>query len=278
MKLVYSIQTGLKNNMINFIYGMVIGSSMLIPGISGGTTAIIIGIYDRLIIAVSGLIKKPKQNIPFLLTVLSGGAAGALLFSGAALKIMSVFPTASMFFFIGAIIGSIPLLIKRSGIGKKNLYNALFALTGTSAAVILFFMPDSASQRDSGPIMLMLSGMIIATALVLPGISTSHILLVLGMYESVLSSIRSGDISYLAFIAAGAFAGIIITVKITEKALNRFPCQTYMIIIGFVISSVYDLIPRSINNGYIPVYILLCAAGAILTFTVSFSSCRADHQ
>lgn len=251
----------------DILYGAVIGSSMLIPGVSGGTTAIILGIYDRLISAVSNITKEPKKQLPFLGLVALGGIAGAVLFSGAVLSITETFPVESMHFFIGAILGSIPLLVKKSGITVSNLYNIVFALIGIFAVFGIRLLPQGSS--GSGWFMLIISGMVIAAAMVLPGISTSHILLVLGMYESVWGGLRSIDIDYLFPIGIGGIIGTLLTAKLTDKAMECFPCQTYMVIIGFVMTSVYDIFPHDTELSRLPVCILLCAAGFAAVLGIS---------
>ncbi|MBR2177459.1 MAG: DUF368 domain-containing protein [Clostridia bacterium] len=252
-------RSGLKL-MKNTVFGVIIGASMLVPGLSGGTTAIILGIYDRLISAVSGIFTNFRKNMIFLGSVAIGGATGVFLFSGAVLKLTELFPVQTMYFFIGAILGGIPLLLKKSGITPKRLYNMIFALLGCAAAAAVSALPVGTNE-SGGALMLILSGMVIAVAMVLPGISTSHILLVLGMYESVWGAVRELRLGYLSLLAAGGAAGTILTAKLTDICMKKFPCQTYMIIIGFVMTSVYDIFPSGVSTSQIPVCILLCTAG-----------------
>ena len=91
----------MKNIIKNLLSGMIIGSSMLIPGVSGGTTAIIIGIYDRLIKAVSDILKDLKKNISFLVQVAVGGIIGILLFSKAVLFLTEQYNFPMMYFLSG---------------------------------------------------------------------------------------------------------------------------------------------------------------------------------
>ena len=261
----------------NFIYGTVIGASMLIPGVSGGTTAIILGIYDRLITAVSDIFHKPKKSITLLLPVACGGAVGAALFSGAVLILIESFYSQSMFFFIGAILGCIPFLVKKSGITLSTLYHAVFALIGTILVITLRFLPESA-KTESGGMMLIVCGFIIAVAMVLPGISTSHILLVLGMYETVWGGLHNMDICFLALLGLGGVAGTLLTAKAADKAMQKFPCQTYMMIIGFVMTSVYDIYPQNIEVSQLPLNILLCAAGFLIVLFVSSFAAKRDLE
>ena len=105
--------------------------------------------------------------------------------------------------------------------------------------------------------------------MVLPGISTSHLLLMLGMYESVWGCLKDPDILFLLPLAVGGAAGTILTARITDMSLKKFPCQTYMVITGFVMSSVYDLFPESIDISAVPVYIFLCASGFLSVYFIT---------
>ena len=252
---------------INILYGAVIGASMLIPGVSGGTMAIILGIYDRLISSVSNIIKKPKENLPFLAFVFLGGLSGILLFSQAALKIIAAHTEACMFFFIGTICGSVPLLVKKSGIKITNMYNVIFSLIGIIAVFGIRLIPQS-SLSNGGP-MLIICGVVIAAAMVLPGISTSHVLLILGLYDSFWGGFKEGNADFFLLIGIGGIIGTLLTAKLTDIAEKRFPCQTYMVIIGFIMTSVYDIFPRNIQNGHWYVYLIFCAVGFAAAYMLS---------
>lgn len=252
---------------IDILYGAVIGSSMLIPGVSGGTMAIILGIYDRLISAVSGITKRPKENLPFLAFVFLGGLFGILLFSRAVLGMIEAYNRECMFFFIGTILGSIPLLVRKSGIKVSNMYNMVFSLIGIIAVFGIRLIPPADSSI--GGFMLIICGIIISVAMVLPGISTSHILLILGMYESFWGGLSGGNIDFFLLLGIGGIIGTLLTAKLTDIAEKRFPCQTYMVIIGFIMTSVYDIFPQNIPTSHLPIYIILCALGFAAAYIIS---------
>lgn len=257
-----------KSAVKSFLFGGIIGSSMLIPGVSGGTMAIILGIYDRLITAVSRIFKEPKQSLVFLGVTAAGGVMGILLFSRLMLLVVEQYPVFSMFFFIGAILGGIPMLVKKSGIMQEKPWYMLFALAGIGALFLMRLLPEGNSM-ESSPIMLMCCGIIIAAALVLPGISTSHILLILGMYEIVWGGLQNAELSFGIFLGIGMLIGVFLTAKLTEHAMKQYPCQTYMVMIGFVMTSVYDIFPKNFQWEYLPVGLLLLAGGFALVFRVS---------
>ena len=254
----------------NALCGLVIGSSMLVPGVSGGTTAIMLGIYDRLLSAVSNIFHEFRKNILFLLEVAVGGIIGVLLFSEIILWLVEKWYMPMMYFFIGAIAGSIPVLLKKSKITLKTSYNIIYALIGAGMVFAVGFLPKSrltvVPSDFKGALMLILCGVIIAVALVLPGISTSHILLVLGMYEAVWGSFKNMNIYYIFLLGIGVILGTLLTAKITDKAMKCFPCQTFMAIVGFVLVSVFDIFP-GVPTG---IDIVFCTIMAAVGFTAVF--------
>ena len=125
----------------------------------------------------------------------------------------------------------------------------------------------------NGALMLILSGIIIAVALVLPGISTSHILLVLGMYEAVWGSFGSRNFYYLILLGIGVIIGTLLTTKAIDKAMTKFPQQTFMIIVGFVMASVYDIFPGVPEGADIFYCAVLAALGfSAVLFITKFGS------
>ena len=245
----------MKTALKNIFYGTVIGSSMLIAGVSGGTTAIILGIYDRLINAVSDIFKNFKENAVFLFEVAVGGITGILLFSRGLLWLTNTFHFPMTYFFMGAILGSIPLMVKKSNIGMSDIYNVSFALLGILPALLIKAVPDGIFSQD--PIMLFVCGMIVAVALILPGISTSHILLVFGIYETALQAVSEMNVIYILLLGGGVLAGTLIFTKALGKLMQKFPSQTFMTITGFVMASVYDIFPGIPPTAQIPICIIL---------------------
>lgn len=254
----------------NFCGGAVIGGSMLVPGVSGGTSAIIIGIYDKLVKAVSELFSDFKRNALFLLIVAAGGGMGAILFSGVILNIVSRFYVPSMYFFVGAILGSVPLMIRKADISMKNIGCVLFAAVGAAAAIGVGLLPNFASVSEGSMLfeimMQILCGIMIAIALILPGISTSHMLLVLGMYEPILNAVKNVDILSILPVCIGILAGLFACTKILGTAMKRFPSQTFMMITGFVFVSVYDIFPGAAANWEMVLCIILSLLGFFAVF------------
>lgn len=231
----------------DMINGLIIGVSMLIPGVSGGTVALICGIYYKLIAAVDTFFEKPKENFKFLLSVAMGGIIGILVFSKLILLTYNTYKTPMVYLFMGAVLGSIPLLIKSAGVKKIDLKTITYPLLGIAIVLLLECLPKDLFIINADGlaeyIVIFLIGIVLATALVLPGISFSYMLLILGLYEQTLGAIETVNIVFLFAMGTGVLLGIFLTAKIIRIILRKYPKQTYLVIIGFVIASIKDVFP-----------------------------------
>lgn len=246
------------------IKGFVIGASMLVPGVSGGTMAIILGVYDELIHAVSALRQNLRENALLLGTYVVSALVGILLLSGPMLAAVTRWNKPMMFLFLGAIIGSIPPLYRRVRVSRIRPVNMLVALFGAVLGISTTLLPGgiftpSQSVSLSSFLLLLAAGVIIAIALVLPGISASYILLMMGMYDLTLTAIKELNSFYLIPVVIGALGGTYFTAGILERQMQRHPQFTYMLIIGFMLGSLVEVFP-GLPVGIESVYCLLTFA------------------
>lgn len=232
----------------NVIKGMCVGGSMLIPGVSGGSMAMILGIYNELISAVSSFFKNKRNNIALLGTFGVGGIVGILLFAKPLLYLTDTYTFPMMYFFMGAVLGSIPMIYKQAEIKKISIRSVLYILVGFIIISLISFIPKELFDVDLSTgimdyLLLVIAGVVSAVALVLPGISTSYMLLVLGMYEETMKAIDEFYLPYLIPLGIGLFIGIVFTTKILEKAMTSYSEAAYLIILGFVVGSVIQVFP-----------------------------------
>ena len=249
------------------IKGFIIGSSMAVPGVSGGTMAIVLGIYDRLLSAISGIRKDFKNNAWFLIRFGLGAAIGLVLFYELIGHLLEIFPIPVSALFFGAVIGGIPTLmgkIKPENVTAKFCVSSL--LWGILGIVIVLgvanilevlkwfgmIQPDvtslvstTGSITFANILLWIVTGFVISIALVLPGISTSHMLIILGI-----TSIVSMPLPALAIIGVSLLVGIFAITKPLEWAMNRFTRPTYCVIIGFVLGSLWDIFEEHIIPGF----------------------------
>ena len=232
---------------------MLIGSTMLIPGVSGGSMAIILGIYDRLVAAVSSFTKNIKENITFLLVFVLSAGVGMFLLAKPILVLWEMYPKAMGFFFMGAVAGGVPAIYKEAGIEKIKWKDLAYVLLGLLlvAAKSLAGTEEvrGAASGQLSAMYLFLTGILTAAALVLPGISVSFLLLFLGLYNELMRAISELDIMFLLPIGLGVLLGVVLVTKALETAMRKYPRVTYLTILGFVIGSLAEVFP-GIPLGY----------------------------
>ncbi|WP_160675808.1 DUF368 domain-containing protein [Clostridium sp. C8-1-8] len=235
--------------MSSILKGVFIGIATLVPGVSGGTMAIILGIYDDLIHAIGSFFTDWKKHSLFLFQVGLGGLLGIGLLSKLLESIIDRYPTMMQYLFIGIIIGGLPVLYNKSNIkAKKSKSDFLFLILGFAMVLLLGSDPNTVSTMASGKetsnlLFLFIAGIVIAIALILPGISASFILLTLGLYEITLKAINTQNITFLLPIGLGILVGTLASTKVIEKFLDKHPSKAYMLIIGFVLGSLIAVFP-----------------------------------
>lgn len=273
---------------INTIYtiasGAWIGGTMTVPGVSGGSMAMILGVYDRLIGSVNGIFHKERrrESLLFLLKFLLGAVAGLFLFSRLITFLLEneacAFPT--RFFFLGAVVGGAPMIFRSAGVKRVSAAVFLYLIIGIAAALLISLIPSGLFEIGGegflsvllGILIQLVGGLVIAVALVLPGISVSQMLLVLGIYEPLTEAVSSLDfMALLSFIplVIGTLAGIFLTTGILERAMGRHPMGTYLLIFGFILGSLPELFPGLPAGWEIPLCILTAAAGFCAIFWIS---------
>jgi putative membrane protein len=261
-------------HIIRIIKGFFIGVATLVPGASGGTMAIILGIYDDIIAGISEFFKNWKKNFILLAEVAVGGLLGILILSYLFEGIIDKYEFEMKYLFMGAIIGGLPTLIKKAKETQKiKPTNYIYLVIGFVLTLVMVLEPDAivnltASKDLLGYLFLFIAGFIIAVALVLPGISGSFMLLALGLYDKTLNAINNRVVEFLIPLALGIIVGTLLSSKVIDKCLHKYPTSTYMLIIGFVLGSIVILFPGLPSKiewvtaplmliiGFLPMYIL----------------------
>lgn len=259
---------------------------MTVPGVSGGTMAILLGIYDRLIGAVSGLVpKKNKElgnliydwrtvrlSIFFLMAFLLGAGIGMLAFAKVISGLLEQ-PLAGgyvRFFFLGAVAGGIPLILSSAKVKKFSVRLILLPVIGAGLVYGLTFLPEemfslSATGGIGAFLLKLFGGVILAIALVLPGVSASQMLYTLGIYEELLDCIGAFRVLPLMPLAIGTVLGILLITKTLDTLMTKYPRQTFLIIFGFILGSLPELCPQNVEgNG------LLCGLCVAMGFLLAY--------
>lgn len=256
-----------KNKWATIWKGFTVGATMIVPGVSGGTMAMILGIYDSLISAVSSFRKNPRDNFLFLSVFAISAGTGLFLFSSPLSWLLENYKMPTTYFFIGAVVGGIPIIEKKSGIQKIDRNVLFYLLTGALLVALISRTPQNLFENMQiagtfSVLFLVLAGVVSAAALILPGISFSHFLLVLGLYERLLNAVKALDIFFLIPLAAGILLGILLFSKMLEQAMEKYPKATYILILGFIIGSVASIFPGFPRG----ISLIWCVAAAIAGF------------
>ena len=245
-----------KDFLIIALKGLVVGIAMLIPGISGGTLALSMGVYEDIIESVAGIRKHFKDSIIFLIPL----AIGALIGYIALVKLVALglkyIPIPTITLFVGFIIGSLPSIyknVKGEKITPTNITCFIVALILAAGLGIvshhLGLAVDSNNLNIGSYILIIVGGAFSAFALVVPGISGSAVLLALGLYELiVIKSIPgilkfefTGNLLVVAIFAIGALIGLIGIVFLMKYLLKNHKVPTFFAILGFIVGSIFSV-------------------------------------
>ena len=292
--------------------GIIIGMANVIPGVSGSTIAVVFGIYDKFINAITLNIKKLRLNKKFVLPIIAGMASGVLIFSKIITVLYEKFPVQTNFFFTGLIIGSIPMLTvlatktkKGSKIEKSKIASIIICALIGIAVMILFSLLESSfgtAQDMAGPLpsfsvklalKIFVAGVLGAVAMIVPGISGSLLMLIMGVYPIVIKSIPALFLPESFFTALilllpngfGVLTGLLIGAKLIKNLLEKAPNHAYAVILGLLCGSALNICPLTKNifqggflkslsefNGALP--ILSSAAALVLGGAMSFLSSK----
>jgi len=275
------------NSSLNFLRGVLIGIAEVIPGVSGGTLALITGIYSRLLNNIDLLFKSLRQishpkimarNLKalewkFLLPVFIGMAIALITTASFMDGLLESNPIELRAVFAGLVAAGIYIPYKMSvKVNGDNwaLRDYLLALIGALAAFFLTGLPQG-EVSNPGPILIFFSAAIAICALVLPGISGSFLLLTIGMYSATIGALNDRDLQYLLIFALGALLGLASFVSLLKFLLSQRARPTLVLLAGLMLGSLRALWPwqgedRELLSPYSSelIALLLFLAGAII--------------
>ena len=284
----------------NIIKGVMIGIANIIPGVSGGTMAVSLGIYDRLIGAVSGLFKEFKKNVAFLIPIIIGCGIGIVGFTYAIEYLLDKHTFVTCMAFVGLILGGLPAIISSM---KSKMTSGGIGVFGILAFVIAFVisggMPLLKESKDAltviavtpvNMVILFILGVVASATMVIPGVSGSMMLMIFGYYYAIINTIKTfldnlrafdlmgmkDGILLLAPFGIGVILGIFLIAKLITFLFEKYGVQTFCAILGLVISSPIAIF---INTGLVSKLgslsiweilfgIVLMGAGAFVTVFV----------
>lgn len=243
----------MKEKIVLTIKGFFMGIANIIPGVSGGTLAITMGIYEDLIGAISHFFTNLKKNIIFLVPIGIGAVLSIVLGSKVIGYSLNHFPLPTILFFAGLILGGIPMLYGKIK-GQLKVQNIIIFLITFAFVIGLMFLKTGDDVRlDNvdflGYIMLFIVGIVASATMIIPGISGSFMLMVMGYYAPILKTINEltsfenvgHNLGILVPLGLGILFGIVGIAKLIEFLFKKFEVPTYFGIIGFVLSSIIGI-------------------------------------
>ena len=234
------------------IKGIVIALGFILPGISGGVLAAILGIYERMIGFLAHPFKDFKENVLYFIPVAIGMLLGIGLFSYPIEYLLENYQVFVLWSFAGAIIGTIPSLLKESTreSDRDKIDLAWFWTTFIISGIGLYALNFVVGILAPSFFNFILAGSLLALGVLVPGLSPSNLLLILGLYAPMLTGFKTFDLfgTFLP-IGIGTGATLIIFSKLMDYALNNYHSRVYHFIIGIVLSStILILIPNAGNT------------------------------
>lgn len=236
--------------------GGIIGIANIIPGVSGGTMAVVLGIYEKLIEALGNFFTdktRRKEYFLFLLKIGMGAGMTILLFSWVMDYLLTNYRVYTYVFFIGLILGSIPSIYKSHSDMKLNFISIFTFLMAVALILgLFFFAPEETANIDQGAVhqwsvqkglILIICGILSGGSMIMPGISGSFILVLLGQYHYIIRSLKNLSVLPLFFLGIGIGIGIWTFAKIIDYLLKRYPKETFYFILGLVIASLIPIFP-----------------------------------
>lgn len=259
-----------------FLSGIVFGVANIIPGVSGGTMLVVFGIYDQLTEAISG-IKAIIKNIVFLMCFGLGAGIGLLGFASVISLLFQNFGVQTNMFFIGLILGSVPM-IYRMGTSESKV-KPLCAVPFVLALGVVILLAvleqinvvptaDVVTGFDLGmTVKLFVCAIIAAVAMIIPGLSGSFIMMLLGVYETIIGAIQIKSLNFYVIIpvALGVIIGIIGGAKVISILIKKYKLMVYSTIMGLVVGSVYAILPADFGFNLQTGYGFVCLLFGVLT-------------
>lgn len=253
----------MKDFVINILRGMVVGLSNVIPGVSGGTMMVSMGIYDKLIMLLTHFVKKFKEAVALVVPLGIGMVLAIALFSKIFSEILfPKFPLQTNLFFIGLIIGGLPIIYKKVK-GNTITFSSILAFAFFFVLVVGFALLGDGVDKSAAVsinfvaiIKLFFAGVIAAATMVIPGISGSMVMMLMGYYNTIIDTINgllnalaAGDVAGILACCAilvpfgiGVVVGIVAVAKLIDYIFRKFSQIAYWAILGLIVASPFAII------------------------------------
>lgn len=275
----------MKDKIVLVIKGFIMGIANIIPGVSGGTLAIILGIYEKFIGAINHFFSNFKENFKFLLCVFIGIGLSLITMSNVIDYSYKNFPIPTTLFFVGLVIGGLPLLYKKVKGKKEKKEVSSWVIFGITFAIVIFMaisdkifgnvaQVDFSNMNLFSYILLFIVGAIAAATMIIPGVSGSLVLMLLGYYYPVINTIKElstfnnlgNNLIILIVLGLGVLVGIVLIAKLIEFLFKKYETKTYYGVLGFIFASIIAIPIATFSEIEITFNIIHIIIGIVVAF------------
>lgn len=247
------------------VFGLIIGFAAIVPGLSGGAIAVSLGIYPVLIRSVLNLRKEFKKSIAFLIPFGISALLGIFLFGVLMKPLLESFERSIIWLFMGLILGSMPSFLKEANQkGFKITFLIPMLIAFGAGLALSVFTGYQLPVAATSPVMLFAGGGVLAIGSLVPGISSSFIMMQMGIYEEVIDAFVTFRFTSMLWVALGAVVFFLLTVKLVNLAFEKFHGYAHFAAFGFLLSSMIGVFPGL--RHFTDILLFLLGAGALYGF------------
>ncbi|MFI3260828.1 MAG: DUF368 domain-containing protein [bacterium] len=268
--------------LILIIKGFIIGAANIIPGVSGGTIMMSLGVFENILKSVNHFFEDVKGNFMYLLYIVIGAVFSLIIMSRVISYGLDNFNFQTVMLFIGLIVGGFPMLFKNVKGDKIRIsYLLSFIIPFTLIITMSLFDPNGfavtfINMNIFSYVSLLFMGMLAASSMIVPGLSGSFMLILFGYYEPIMNLIKDFTAFnnivetgiLLSVFGVGVLIGIFLIIRVLEVLLEKYNTLTYYMILGFVTSSVISIMITNFSSGVN--LSLISISASILLFFVGF--------
>jgi len=265
---------------IRLIKGVLIGIGFIVPGLSGGVLAVILGIYEPLIRFLGNLKEKFVRNLIFFIPVGIGGILGVVAFSAVVDYAFTNFAAPFIWLFIGFIAGTFPSLFKTSGKkGRKTWHWGVLILLTAGTFALMRWM-ESIQNVSLAPSFgnWLFSGALIGLGVVVPGMSPSNFLIYLGLYQPMAAGIKTLNLGVIIPLLLGGIICVLLFAKLVSWLFDRAYTLMYHLILGIVIGSTLAIIPSGVTGWTIAICSGLFVVGGACSYALAKVDEKHPHE
>lgn len=236
--------------------GLLIGIGIVLPGVSGGVIAVVLNVYDKIIFALNNFFDDRRGNAIFLTKIFLSIVAGAILSANLLTFLFEKYLVEVSYLFIGLVFGTVPLIVTnyKEKCDKPLNYYVLLIVTVISTLLVILLKGNLVKIGNSDSLLgLLLAGFLFAVGKIVPGLSSSIMLNLIGQYDLFLIAfanpidfVSDNFVSFIVIII-GLVIGIFVSLRLMSFCLRKYYSLTYSVIIGFVIGSVMVMYPGEVS-------------------------------